>query len=55
MTEEVELFAISGYRTRKAAEEAAARWADVYPPEQIVIELESVFYVLYLPCKPEEA
>jgi hypothetical protein len=47
-------FAIGGYRTREAAEKAAAVWAEIYPEEDMEITLECVFYVLYLPCTDDD-
>lgn len=47
-------FPTYGYRTREAAEKAAANWADVYPEEDMEIKLEGAFYVLYLPYTDED-
>jgi hypothetical protein len=47
-------FADSFYRTREAAEKAAKRWSDVYREEDILVQLECVFYVLYLPCTDDD-
>ncbi len=47
-------FATAGYRTREAAEEAAIRWSDVYPEEDMDIKLEGTAYVLYLPYTDED-
>lgn len=43
-------YPIEGFHTREAAEKAALRWAEVFPDEEITIELECVFYVVYIPC-----
>lgn len=47
-------WATCGYRTREAAERAAANWAEVYPEEDMEIKLEGTAYVLYLPYTDED-
>lgn len=43
-------YPIEACLTREAAEKAALRWAEVCPEEDITIELEGPYYVVYLPC-----
>lgn len=43
-------YPIEACRTRESAEKAALRWAEVCPEEDITIELEGPYYVVYLPC-----
>ncbi len=47
-------FPIGMYYTREAAEKAAIGWSEIYPEEGMSIELECVFYVLYLPYTKED-
>lgn len=43
-------YPIEACLTREAAEKAALRWAEIVPEEDITIEWEFCFYVIYLPC-----